>query len=36
MPKNQKRNAPFALNTPKHTLFYYLALVFILICMFYY
>jgi hypothetical protein len=35
MPKNQKRNAPFALNTPKHTLFYYLALVFILICMFF-
>lgn len=35
MPKNQKHNAPFALNTPKHTLFYYLALVFILICMFF-
>ena len=35
MPKNQKRNAPFALNTPKHTLFYDLALVFILICMFF-
>lgn len=35
MPKTQKPRKAFALNTPKNTLFYYLALVFILICMFF-